>query len=62
MIYPFFFHVGVEQRPPTCSLLPPSLAMRSLLSSAHRINDAMAENNESKRPALIVLQLVMEVG
>jgi hypothetical protein len=64
MIYPFFFLAGVEQCTPTCSLLPSRLAMRSLLSSAYCINDAMVEYNESNRPAFIILilQLVMVVG
>ena len=57
LIYPSFLLVGVEQRPPTCSFLHPGLAMRSLSSSAHRINDEMAEYNDSNRPALFILQI-----
>jgi nucleotide sugar dehydrogenase len=40
-VYPYFLLAGVEQRPP--HLLPPGLAMLSLLRTARRINDAMAE-------------------
>ena len=55
MIYPFFIVCRSGAASPHRSLLPPGLAMRSLSSSAYRINDAMAEHNESNRLASIIL-------